>query len=130
MPFDPDDITEANTADHMTDGNTPIIGVSLNHADLVGVPLSQSPQGVCGLLKWMEAQTNRSFLLQLTFRSDGSHWKLTVVNPNNGNIVKTLGDKMITGKTDSDLGFAERHERLGYLLLRKVARRIANQLGL
>lgn len=136
MPLDLAGITENDVADHMTVGTTAMIGVDISHAELVGKPLNQSPQGVCGLIKWCEAQIGNqlgfavTITIRMAFLSDGSVWHMLLERADNGQNLRQWGNKRITGKRQSDIGFARDHELLGYKMILKLARRIANQLGL
>ena len=130
MALDISVITEDDIASHMNQGNNPLIGVDITTAELVGKPLAQSPQGVCGLQKWIEAQTGYSAYLTFGFGSDGSRWKMVLKDPVTEEVVKMWGDKYVTGSGSTDIGFAGKHERLGYMLIYKLARKIADQLEL
>jgi hypothetical protein len=136
MAIDLDLITDDDVGSHLDNGNTPMIGVDITHSALEGLPLNQAPQGVCGIQKWMEAQLSAQYnspisvKIRMEFLSDGSTWEIIVNDEVNNTVIKSYGAKRITGKAISDTGFANTHEQLGYIALRKLARAIAAQIDL
>lgn len=122
------DFDEAEMTGHFQAGSAPMIGLDAPVDFYKGKRLREAGSGVCGLLRWIKENSPWEVQLLMSFTDQNSQFWIRVIRSSNGNVIKEIGPKPITGKNTGDTGFADRHEKLGYAFILKFARRLEVRL--
>jgi hypothetical protein len=128
MALNINDFDETEMVGHMESGNQPMIGIDAPNGFYTGKRLREAGQGVCGLLRWIKENSPWTIQLLMSFEEDGSKFWIRVVRQSDGAVIRQIGPRAIRGKGQTDIGFAERHEQLGYRFIVKFARRLETRL--